>query len=225
MYKFVFLDTDDTLLDFRLSEHAAITESFLRFGLTPTEDLIARYSAINKATWERMERGEITRERVLVERFERLFGESGASIDPQTFENTYQAILGRHAYPVAGSMEILAYLRPKYNLYIASNGVAATQDSRLRDAGLTDWFDNIFISERVGFHKPEKAFFDACFAQIPGFSHDKAIIVGDSLSSDILGGKNAGIATCWFNYRRKTPRADIQPDYTVDSLEELKSIL
>ncbi len=225
MYKFVFLDADDTLLDFRMSERAAITESFLRFGIEPTDALIERYSAINKATWERMERGEITRARVLTERFEILFARIGADIDPQTFEDTYQVLLGQHAYLVAGAMDILAYLRPKYRLYIASNGVAATQDSRLRAAGLTPWFDDIFISERVGFNKPDRAFFEASFACIPGFSRERAIIVGDSLSSDMLGGKNAGIATCWFNYRRRVPRDDILPDYTVYSLEELKTIL
>ena len=225
MYKFVLLDTDDTLLDFLRSERAAITESFARFGLSPTDDLITQYSAINKACWERMERGEITRDRVLIERFEILFSRIGAQIDPGTFENTYQVLLGQHAYPISGVMDILAYLRPKYRLYIVSNGVAATQDSRFRDAGLTGWFDDIFISERIGHHKPEKAYFDACFAQIPGFRRDRAIIVGDSLSSDILGGINAGIATCWFNYRRRPARDDIRPDYTIDTLEELKSIL
>ena len=225
MYKFVLLDADDTILDFLQTERAAITESFDRFGITPTEELLRRYSAINKACWERMERGEITRDRVLIERFERLFGEIGAGIDPRTFENTYQARLGQHAFLVDGAVDILAYLRPKYQLYIASNGVAATQDSRFRDAGLTPWFDDIFISERIGYHKPEKAYFDACFARIPGFRHEQAIIVGDSLSSDILGGINAGIDTCWFNYRRRAPRSDIRPDYTVFSLEELKTIL
>ncbi len=225
MFEFVFLDADDTLLDFLQTERAAITESFLRFGLEPTDALIRRYSAINKACWERMERGEITRDRVLIERFEILFGQLGADIDPHMFEGVYQALLGQHAFLVEGAEDILAYLRPKYKLYIASNGVAATQDSRFRDAGLTGWFDGIFISERVGHHKPEKAYFDACFAQIPGFRHDRAIIVGDSLSSDIQGGINAGIATCWFNYRRRPARDDIRPDYTVGSLEELKTIL
>ena len=213
MFNFVFLDADDTLLDFLLTERAAITESFQRFGLSPTDDLITQYSAI------------ITRDRVLIERFEILFARLGADIDPRVFEGTYQALLGQHAFLVEGAVEILAYLRPKYKLYIASNGVAATQDSRFRDAGLTGWFDDIFISERIGHHKPEKAYFDACFARIPGFRHDEAIIVGDSLSSDILGGINAGIATCWFNYRRRAPRDDVRPDYTVDSLEELKHIL
>ena len=225
MYEFLFLDADDTLLDFLKTERAAITESFSRFGLEPTDELIRRYSAINQSCWERMERGEITRDRVLIERFERLFSEIGAEIDPQTFENTYQYLLGQWCFLVEGTFEILEYLKPRYKLYIASNGVAATQDSRFRDAGLTGWFDDIFISERIGHHKPEKAYFDACFAQIPGFRRDRAIIVGDSLSSDILGGINAGIATCWFNYRRRPARDDIRPDYTIDTLEELKSIL
>ena len=225
MYEFVFLDADDTLLDFRKTERAAITESFSRFGLAPTDELIRRYSAINQETWERMERGEITRDRVLIERFERLFSEIGADIDPYAFEDVYQVRLGQWSFLVEGAVEILEYLRPKYKLYIASNGVAATQDSRFRAAGLSPWFDGIFISERVGRHKPEKEYFDRCFAQIPGFRHDRAIIVGDSLSSDILGGKNAGIATCWFNYRNKPARADVVPDYTVYSLEELKTIL
>ena len=225
MYEFIFLDADDTLLDFLKTERAAITESFTRFGLEPTDALIRRYSAINQSCCERMERGEITRQRVLIERFERLFGELGADIDPQTFEHTYQYLLGQWAFLVEGTFEILEYLRPKYKLYIASNGVAATQDSRLRAAGLVPWFDSIFISERIGRNKPDKEYFDRCFAQIPGFRHDRALIVGDSLSSDILGGKNAGIDTCWFNYRGKPARPDIVPDYTVYSLAELKSIL
>ena len=225
MYEFLFLDADDTLLDFLKTERAAITESFFRFDLEPTDELIRRYSAINQSCWERMERGEITRDQVLLERFERLFGEIGADIDPQTFEHTYQYLLGQWAFLVEGALELLEYLRPKYKLYIASNGVAATQDSRLRAAGLSPWFDDIFISERVGRHKPEKEYFDRCFARIPGFRRDRALIIGDSLSSDIRGGKNAGIATCWFNYRRKPARADIVPDYTVYSLEELKTIL
>lgn len=225
MYEFLFLDADDTLLDFRKSERAAITESFSRFGIEPADALIRRYSAINQSCWERMERGEITRDRVLIERFERLFTEIGADIDPWTFENTYQALLGRWAFVVDGVFEILEYLKPKYRLYIASNGVAATQDSRLRAAGLSPWFDGIFISERVGRNKPEKEYFDRCFAQIPGFRHDRALIIGDSLSSDIRGGKNAGIDTCWFNYRRKPAREDIVPDYTVYSLVELRTIL
>ena len=223
MYEFVFLDADDTLLDFRKTERAAITESFSRFGLEPTDALIARYSAINQSCWERMERGEITRDRVLIERFERLFAETGADVDPYAFEDVYQYRLGRWSFLVEGAAELLEYLRPKYKLYIASNGVAATQDSRFRAAGLSPWFDAIFISERVGRHKPEKEYFDRCFAQIPGFRHDRAIIVGDSLSSDIQGGKNAGIDTCWLNIDKEP--ATHKPTYEISDISELKNIL
>ncbi len=225
MYKFVFLDTDDTILDFLKTERVAITRCFQRFGLTPTDALIRRYSAINQSEWERLERGETTREQVLVDRFKRLFAELGTDIDPYAFEDCYQRLLGEGHIFVEGAEDILAYLAPKYHLFIASNGVAITQDTRLASAGIVPYFDQIFISERTGHHKPEKAYFDYCFARIPNFRREEAIIVGDSLSSDIQGGKNAGIATCWFNYRGKPARPEIQPDYTIYTLAELKKIL
>ena len=225
MYKYVFLDTDDTILDFLKTEHQAITKTFRQFGLDPTEELIARYSRINQGCWERLERGEITRARVLIERFELLFAELGVDLDPQEVEDVYQVLLGESHFFVEGAEDIIAYLSPKYHLYIASNGVAATQDSRLASSGILPHFDDVFISERTGYHKPEREYFDYCFARIPGFRPEEAIIVGDSLSSDIQGGKNAGIATCWFNYRNRPARDDIQPDYTIHKLEELKEIL
>ena len=225
MYKYVFLDTDDTILDFLKTERVAITKTFSLFGLDPTDELIAHYSRINQGCWEKFERGEITRARVLIERFEVLFSQLGVQLDPQEVEDTYQRLLGVGHIFVEGAEDIIAYLAPKYHLYIASNGVAATQDSRLASAGILPYFDDVFISERTGHHKPEREYFDYCFARIPGFRPEEAIIVGDSLSSDILGGKNAGIATCWFNYRNRPAREDIQPDYTIYKLEELKSIL
>ncbi len=225
MYKYVFLDTDDTILDFLKTERVAISKTFRKFGIEPTDALISHYSRINQATWERFERGEITRARVLLERFELLFGELGVALDPQEVEDTYQTLLGVGHIFVEGAEEMIRYLAPKYHLYIASNGVAATQDSRLESAGILPYFDDVFISERTGHHKPDKAYFDYCFARIPGFRPEEAIIVGDSLSSDIQGGKNAGIATCWFNYRNKPPREDIRPDYTIHTLKELQDIL
>lgn len=225
MYKYVFLDVDDTIFDFLKTERVAITKTLSLFGIDPTDELIAHYSRINQRCWEKFERGEITRARVLIERFETLFSELGVTLDPQEVEDTYQRLLGVGHIFVEGAEDIIAYLAPKYHLYIASNGVAMTQDSRLKSSGIVPNFDGIFISERTGYHKPEKEYFDYCFARIPGFRPEEAIIVGDSLSSDILGGKNAGIATCWFNYRGKPARADIQPDYTIHKLEELKNIL
>lgn len=225
MFKHVFLDMDDTLLDFLLTERDAICSTFRAFGKEPTEERIAIYSAINLETWERFERGEIPRERIFQERFEKLFSRFGWELDPAAFNAVYrtQLSLGHHLVP--GAKELLDYLAPKYHLYIASNGTAYTQDRRLLDAGIVDYFDKVFISERVGHHKPEKAYFDTCFAAIPGFRHEEAILIGDSLSSDISGAKNAGIASCWFNYRHKLKNEDIVPDYMIFTLKELENIL
>ncbi len=225
MFKFVFLDLDDTLLDFRLTEREAISQTLLAFGLEPTEERISTYSAINLAAWERFERGEIPRERIFLERFERLFAHFGWAIEPAAFEAVYRRQLSLGHPLVPGARALLDYLAPRYRLYVASNGTADTQDRRLAEAGLVPYFEQIFISERIGHHKPEQAYFEACFACIPGFRREEAILIGDSLSSDILGGKNAGITTCWFNYRRKPKRDDIVPDDTVFSLQELRRIL
>ncbi len=225
MYQFVFLDTDDTILDFLKTERVAIGKTFACLGLQPTDALISRYSAINQSCWERFERGELTRAQVLLTRFEELFTELGVDVDAKYCEKIYRHLLGVGHIFVEGAEDLLAYLAPKYHLFIASNGVAETQDSRLASAGILPYFDAVFISERTGYHKPEKEYFDYCFARIPGFRREEAIIIGDSLSSDIQGGINAGIATCWFNYRNKPSRPDIHPDYTIYALSELKQIL
>ena len=116
-------------------------------------------------------------------------------------------------------------LSPRYDLYLASNGAAAVQHPRLDDSGIRPYFKGIFISEELGADKPSKAFFDACFAAIPGFRTEEAVMVGDSLTSDIRGGRDAGLRTVWFNPQGREPRADIRPDYTIHALSELPSLL
>lgn len=225
MFQTILIDLDDTLLDFGKAEHAAVSKAFRQFGLEPTQALLERYSEINNEQWEAMERGEITRDRVLVHRFELLFEELNLNIEAQACEDCYRGHLRIGHYFVDGAEDILEYLAPKYALYIASNGVADTQYSRLESAKIGRYFKDIFISETTGHHKPEKEYFDYCFARMAHFKPETTLIVGDSLTSDILGGKNAGIKTCWFNPKHKPRRADIVPDYEVHSLEELKTIL
>ena len=113
----------------------------------------------------------------------------------------------------------------KYKLYLASNGERNTQKSRIESADIAKYFQNIFISGEIGVDKPDKRFFEGCFRQIPGFDPARAMIVGDSLTSDILGGKNAGIKTCWVNPKKKSARPDIQPDYQIESITQLESLL
>ena len=225
MYRTIFLDLDDTLLDFGAAERVAIAKAFRDLGLEPTPALLKRYSELNQAQWEAFERGEITRDTVLVRRFALLFAELGLFIDPQHAEDVYRGYLGVGHYFVEGAEEVLSYLAPKYDLYLASNGVAATQYSRLESAGIGHYFKDIFISEVTGSHKPERAYFDYCFSHIPGFDPSEALMVGDSLTSDILGGFNAGIRTCWFNPGCKPLQGPVTPDHEIHALRELKDIL
>ena len=225
MYRTIFLDLDDTLLDFGAAERVAIAKAFRDLGLEPTPALLKRYSELNQAQWEAFERGEITRDTVLVRRFALLFAELGLFIDPQHAEDVYRGYLGVGHYFVEGAEEVLSYLAPKYDLYLASNGVAATQYSRLESAGIGHYFKDIFISEVTGSHKPDRAYFDYCFAHIPGFDPSEALLVGDSLTSDILGGFNAGIRTCWFNPGCKPLQGPVTPDHEIHVLRELKDIL
>lgn len=225
MFRNILFDLDDTILDFSAAERVAISKAFRQVGLEPTEDLLRRYCEINCSQWEAFERGEITRDTVLVRRFQLLFRELKVEIDPQTCENIYMGYLGIGHYFIEGAEELLETLFPDYGLYIVSNGVAATQNSRLASANISHFFKGIFISEMTGHHKPEREYFEYCFARIPDFRPEETLIVGDSLTSDIRGGRDAGIRTCWFNPGHKPGRPDIIPDYEVHSLMEIPALL
>ena len=225
MIRYVLFDVDDTLLDFGKAEAAAIRRTFERIGIPVTDELIRRYSEINAQQWSRFEKGEITREKLLTERFDILFSELGINVPSEMAQASYEYLLGIGHYFVDGAEELLEALKDKYELYIVSNGNASVQDRRLKSAGIIPYFKDIFISERVGFNKPSAEFFEACFERIPGFEKDKAVIVGDRLSSDILGGINAGVRTCWFNPRGDAPDPDIPADYEIKHLSELPALL
>lgn len=224
-FKTLLLDLDDTILDFGAAERAAISRTFREIGLEPTQALLKRYSEINESQWEAMERGEIDRATVLIRRFDLFFAELGITADSQAVEDRYRSYLGIGHYFIEGAEALLEYLSKKYDLYLASNGVAETQYSRLASAGISHYFKEIFISETTGHHKPEKAYFDYCFARIEDFDPEQTMMIGDSLTGDILGGKNAGIRTCWVNIKGKERRPDICPDYEIHSLKELMALL
>ena len=137
----------------------------------------------------------------------------------------YENYLSQGHFFLPGAEKLLDELFGRYDMYIVSNGSAVVQEGRLKSSGIGKYFKDIFISEILGCDKPSKAFFDICFSRIPDFDRDKAIIIGDSLTSDIRGGINAGIKTCWFNPKGLTPRKDIPADYIVTSLEQLPALI
>ncbi len=225
MIKTVLLDLDDTILDFHKAEHIALSATLWEIGIEPTKAVLDRYSEINQAHWKRLELGELTRSEVLHGRFTQLFSEMGVDGDCYEAQRIYEWKLGTGHYFLDGGQELLDTLYGKYDLYLASNGTDIVQTRRIASANIEHYFKDLFISQRLGHDKPKKEFFDAAFARIEGFDPNKTIIIGDSLTSDIKGGINAGIRTCWFNLHKTKNESGIIPDYEVTSLSEIPKLL
>lgn len=225
MIRNVLFDLDDTLFDFHKAEKIALTKTLVHFGIDPTEETLALYSAINAAHWKRLELGEISREEVKVGRYRELFKTIGVECDPVKATAYYESMLAIGYYFMPGAPELLEELYGKYRLYIVSNGTAKVQEGRIGSSGIKKYMDGIFISQILGANKPDKQFFDICFSEIPDFSLSETVIIGDSLSSDIKGGINAGITTVWFNPKGIENDNDIKPDYTIKELSEVPGLL
>ena len=225
MIEFLFLDLDDTILDFHKAERIALSKTIRDFGVEPTEEVLHRYHLINKWHWEQLELGKLTRAEVLQNRFGVLFSELGLSVDAAACAKAYEKNLSIGHYFLPGAEEAVDALSKKYRLFLASNGTASVQKSRMTSANLYRFFETVFVSQEIGHNKPSRAYFDAAFARIPGFDPDKCIMVGDSLTSDIQGGKNAGIRTVWINPGHAPGRSDIVPDYEIEALSQLEALL
>ena len=224
MIEFLFLDLDDTILDFRKAEYVAIGKTIGDFGVEPTDEVRKLYHEINKWHWEQLELGTLTREEVLVNRFGVLFEKLGKTVDAVACARAYEKNLSQGHWFLPGAEEAVDALSKKYWLFLASNGTASVQKGRMTSANLYRFFETVFVSQEIGHNKPSKAYFDACFSTIPGFDKEKAMIVGDSLSSDIKGGINAGIKTVWVNPDHKDC-GEIKPDYEIEYLHQLEALL
>lgn len=222
-YSVVLFDIDDTLLDFPRSEKEALCEAFMLSGVELNEEMITVYQKINYELWKALERGEIERDELMTRRFEDFARFYGLDIDFLKVANDYLDCLGKKIYFIEGARELLEALYGKIRMYIVTNGLAKVQNSRYKLTGFDKIFDGMFISQEVGANKPDNRFFEYVAEHIDGFEKEKTIIVGDSLSSDIAGGINFGIDTCWYSAKGMTPK--IQPTYTVDSLDKVLPIL
>ncbi len=225
MYKAILWDVDGTLLNFLKSENAAIKECFHHFGLPEcTDEMVAVYSVINEGYWKLLERGEITKPELFTSRFRDFFAKIGVSCDESQFNSLYQRTLGSHVFPNDNSIELVKSLKGRVRQYAVTNGSAVAQERKLRVSGLDKLFDGIFISDKVGAEKPTAEFFDRVFAQIPE-GRGEVIIVGDSLTSDIRGANNAGIACCWYCPERLEPPSDLRIDYAITDLNQITDII
>lgn len=225
MYKAILWDVDGTLLNFLKSESAAMKECFQVCGLGEcTDEMVRTYSGINEGYWKMLERHEIEKPELFRRRFEDLFAKYGLSYDTGKFNTLYQQTLGSHIFPNDDSLELVKSLKGKIRQYAVTNGSFTAQERKLRRSGLDRLLDGIFISDVVGFEKPSPLFFDSVFEQIPE-GREEAIIVGDSLTSDIRGGNNAGIACCWYNPENKPAPPELRIDYTITNLNQINDII
>lgn len=221
----LLLDADGTLFDFDACEKEALKMTFGKYGYGFNNDILRRYSDINKALWQCYELGEASKEFVIYERFRKLFDEIGISNDGNSFEDDYQRHLGMQHIYIPDAPQVIEYLYKKYDLYIVTNGVTETQYCRFRESGVDRYMKKIFVSEETGYHKPMKEYFDFCFQRIENLDLAKTMIIGDSLSSDIKGGNNAGIMTCWYNPKVHENHTGARVDYEIRRLKDLYKLL
>ena len=226
MTEYIFIDLDETLLDFKRAEKEAVAKALEHFGIEDKESTLALYSKINLSQWKLLEQQKITLPEVKSRRFELLFKELGCDASPESAAEYYEECLGDGAYALSGAEEALKSLLCKgHRLFLASNGTRKVQERRLEKTGLGKYFEKVFVSEEIGFFKPDSRYFEACFSQISGFDRLKAVMVGDSLSSDITGGINAGIETVWLNRFGEKNESEIQPDYEISDISELPGLI
>lgn len=223
-YTSLFLDLDNTLLDFDMAEKVAVRKVLQAHNLPCDDDAVKIYSQINKSYWERFERGEIPKSDIFEGRFNTFLEHYNAQGDTAAISKEYCVKLSEGYFKVEGAIEILEYLKAKgYKLYATTNGLSSTQFNRIKNSGLEPYFDKVFVSEEAGHQKPEKEYFDFVINNIPEKDKAKMLIVGDSMSSDILGGINSGIDTCWYNPSGIAPK--FSSNFEVSTLFELKTIL
>ena len=227
MIKVVLWDIDGTVLDFIAAEHAAIKKCFEVVGLGEcTDEMIRDYSVINVKWWERLERNEITKKEVLIGRFVEFFAKYGLDTSKaEVFNSEYQVRLGDFIYYQEHAKEVLTYLKGKVLQCAVTNGTKLAQNKKLSKSGFNKIFDHIFISEDIGIEKPNIGYFDRVFEKIGHYEKDEMIIIGDSLTSDIQGGNNIGIKTCWFNLNHKENNSNLRVDYEIDNLGKVLDIV
>ncbi len=224
-YETILFDMDDTLFDFRLSEKMALKNVFFELGLSKGfSDYQTSYKKISTVLWSELEKGELMLSKLGVERFRRLFLKHNLEINPEEFGSKYLEYLGKEPHLIQGAVKLCSSLND-YRLAVVSNGFQDVQDSRIQKSPLCSTFVEVITSEKAGYQKPDTRIFDYTFSKLQIKDKAQVLIVGDSLSSDIQGGINYGIDTCWFNPEQRKNHTDILPTYEITELTDLLKIL
>lgn len=224
-YTTILLDIDDTILNFQTNEEQAMKRVFHDYDIPYTKENLALYHRINRALWEKYEQGKIEREIIFSTRYTEFFKQLGLYADGIRADQTYRNYLNDGHDVIDGAIELLSFLKTKgYIVCAATNGVKVTQYKRLQDAHIIDYFDHIYVSEDLGFQKPDGRFFDMIFQDLQ-LNHNDVLMVGDTLTSDILGGQYYNIDTVYFDWKNNPSHPNIHPTYTIHHLNELIELL
>lgn len=223
--KILLIDLDNTLIDFNECARHSIINAFDELGFTYTEKVFETFIEENVKIWKRLEKGEITKPQLRATRWNLILARLGIEFDGTIIEEMFENGVAKGAYPVEGAYDLLNYLHGKYKMYIVSNGFRFVQESRLKIGDFEKYFDGVFVSEDIGIPKPAKEFFDYCFKSLNFPDKEDVVLIGDSISADIIGGVNYGIDTIWFNKSNDQLNEKIEPTYTSNNLCDIKNIL
>jgi len=225
-YEIIIFDADETLFDFKKSEREAFKNSMLEFDIAYDENHHLKiYQGINTAIWKEFEEGLITQKKLKVERFKRLSDELQAGFDEEEFAKSYMRHLSNGSFLFEDTIELVESLHKDYRLTIVTNGLKDVQDNRIRKSIIAKYFEDIVVSEEVEVSKPDPRIFEHALNNIKHTDKSKVLMVGDSLTSDIQGGINFGIDTCWYNPNRVENKTGVEPTYEIATFKELKEIL
>lgn len=225
-YSLLLFDADDTLFDYGKGERTALKLTFIKFGIDiPSSVYLPNYKIINKRIWTDLENKLITPDELKSERFRRLFESLKIeNISPNDFSNSYLKFLSEQTFLLPNVIEILELLFPKYKMALITNGLKEVQRPRINNSKISRFFDDLVISDEIGIAKPDKRFFDYTLEKLNQKNHKDVLIIGDNLSSDVLGGINSGIDTCWINLQNNYSK-EIKPTFEIKNIAELKNIL
>lgn len=224
-YRYLLFDADDTLLDFTYNSRRAFSKLCEIYRLPCGAEGHALFEQINQPLWRALERGEITREVLVVERFRRFLDQIGSGADAAQVNDTFLTLLGQFSKPTDGAEEVCRTLSKQYKLYIVTNSLARVHLTRMEHCPLAPYITGSFVSERIGFEKPDRRFFDAVLTQIDGITRDNCLLIGDSLTSDMTGGIGAGLPVCFYNPRSIPVPGDLPIDCTITDLRQLLPLL
>jgi len=224
-YPYLLFDADNTLFDFNRANRSAFHQVCFTCDLPESEENYQLYESINSALWQAFDRGECTKDYLVVERFRRFLAKLGLERDPERCNEVHLTTLGRSQVLLPYAEEVCRELSRTHRLYLVTNAVASVQRNRLASSAIAPYITDAFISEEAGASKPSAAYFDYVFSRVEGLRRDNCLLIGDSLSSDIRGANNAGLTCCWYNPNMLPRPADLRIDYEIRDLRELYDLV